>query len=297
MPSRRWRWRRARGRSACRSPTFLSALQEAGLGTLPGTAAEILDDEVRDIICPDKLQTGEWLDVVRDGASGRPAHHRDHHVRPCRAAAHLGAPSAALRDLQARTGGFTEFVPLPFVHMEAPMYLKGRARSGPTWREAVLMHAVARLVLHPLIPNIQASWVKLGPAGAARMPGGRRQRSRRHADEREHLARGRHAARPGVPARGDGGADPRGRPRAAAAHDALRRGRHRTAANAASVARRLRRRSMTPFAARASRRKTTDMAGEQIDAGATLADRGARRDRRRGQRARRCAGRMPAMRS
>ena len=72
-----------------------------------------------------------------------------------------------IRDLQERTGGFTEFVPLPFVHMEAPLYLKGRARKGPTFRETVLMHAVSRLVLHPLIPNIQVSWVKLGPDGAA----------------------------------------------------------------------------------------------------------------------------------
>jgi FO synthase len=70
-----------------------------------------------------------------------------------------------LRDLQAETGGFTEFVPLPFVHMEAPIYLKGRARRGPTFREAVLMHAVARLALHPLIPNVQTSWVKMGPEG------------------------------------------------------------------------------------------------------------------------------------
>ena len=72
-----------------------------------------------------------------------------------------------IRDLQADTGGFTEFVPLPFVHMEAPIYLKGRARRGPTFREAVLMHAVARLALHPLIPNIQTSWVKMGPEGVA----------------------------------------------------------------------------------------------------------------------------------
>jgi FO synthase len=73
----------------------------------------------------------------------------------------------ALRDLQAETGGFTEFVPLPFVHMEAPMYRQGLARRGPTFREAVIMHSVARLVLNPLISNIQTSWVKMGPAGAA----------------------------------------------------------------------------------------------------------------------------------
>ncbi|MGQ0583529.1 MAG: 7,8-didemethyl-8-hydroxy-5-deazariboflavin synthase, partial [Reyranella sp.] len=76
-------------------------------------------------------------------------------------------PLLALRDLQVETGGFTEFVPLPFVHMEAPMYRQGRARRGPTFREAVIMHSVARLLLHPVIPNIQTSWVKMGPAGAA----------------------------------------------------------------------------------------------------------------------------------
>jgi FO synthase len=148
-------------------PAFLAELKQAGLGTLPGTAAEILDDEVRAIICPDKVNTAAWLDVVR-------AAHRlglrttstimfGHVEQPLSWARHL----LALRDLQAETGGFTEFVPLPFVHMEAPMYLRGAARRGPTFREAVLMHAVARLALHPLIPNIQTSWVKMGPEGAA----------------------------------------------------------------------------------------------------------------------------------
>jgi FO synthase len=87
-----------------------------------------------------------------------------HVERPAAWARHL----LRIRDLQARTGGFTEFVPLPFVAMEAPLYRRGRARPGPTFREALLMHAVARLALHPLIPNIQVSWVKMGPAGAAR---------------------------------------------------------------------------------------------------------------------------------
>ena len=90
-----------------------------------------------------------------------------------------------IRALQEETGGFTEFVPLPFVHMEAPIYRKGRARRGPTFREAVLMHAVARLALHPVIANIQTSWVKMGPDGAADLPAGRRQRPRRHVDGRE----------------------------------------------------------------------------------------------------------------
>ncbi len=116
-----------------------------------------------------------------------------------------------VRELQAETGGFTEFVPLPFVHMEAPIYLKGRARPGPTFREAVLMHAVARLALHPLIPNIQASWVKMGAEGVRHCLRGRRQRSRRHADGRKHHALRRRLARPGNDAAGDG-ADHRARP-------------------------------------------------------------------------------------
>lgn len=148
-------------------PDFLAELKEAGLGTLPGTAAEILDDEVRRIICPDKINTRQWLDVQRaaHGVGLRTTSTIMYgHVETSRSwAKHL----LALRDLQAETGGFTEFVPLPFVHMEAPMYRLGMARKGPTFREAVIMHAIARLSLHPLIPNIQTSWVKMGPAGAA----------------------------------------------------------------------------------------------------------------------------------
>ena len=149
-------------------PDFLAMLKEAGLGTLPGTAAEILDDEVRAVICPDKVNTAQWLAVVRAahalGLRTTATIMFGHVERPVAWARHL----LALRDLQHETGGFTEFVPLPFVHMEAPMYLHGRARRGPTLREAVLMHAVARLALHPLISNIQVSWVKMGPDGAAR---------------------------------------------------------------------------------------------------------------------------------
>jgi FO synthase len=146
---------------------FLSRLKEAGLSTLPGTAAEILDDETRAIICPDKINTEQWLEVVRTahqlGLRTTSTIMYGHVERPINWARHL----LRLRDLQAETGGITEFVPLPFVHMEAPMYLRGQARKGPTLREAVLMHAVARLVLHPLITNIQTSWVKMGPDGAA----------------------------------------------------------------------------------------------------------------------------------
>ncbi len=145
---------------------YLRELKQAGLASLPGTAAEILDDDIRDIICPDKISTGQWLEVMQT------AHdvclrstatimfgHVDNAINWAR---HL----LRIRELQARTGGFTEFVPLPFVHMEAPMYLRGAARQGPTWRETILMHAVSRLALHPHIENIQASWVKMGQAGA-----------------------------------------------------------------------------------------------------------------------------------
>ncbi len=145
---------------------FLLLLREAGLDTLPGTAAESLDPAVRAIICPDKIEASEWLEVVecahRVGLRTTATIMYGHVERPDSWALHL----LAVRDLQARSGGFTEFVPLPFVPMEAPIFLKGKSRRGPTLREAVLMHAVARLVLHPGIPNIQTSWVKMGTAGA-----------------------------------------------------------------------------------------------------------------------------------
>lgn len=145
---------------------FLRRLKEAGLGTLPGTAAEILCDDVRRLICPDKVTTAQWLDVIgtahRLGLRTTSTIMFGHLETPRHWARHL----LALRDLQVRTGGLTEFVPLPFIHMEAPMYRRGLARPGPTWTEVVLMHAVARLVLGPVVRNIQVSWVKLGAAGA-----------------------------------------------------------------------------------------------------------------------------------
>ena len=145
---------------------YLERLRAVGLASLPGTAAEILDDEVRRLICPDKVTTAQWLRV----------HDAAHRVglrstttimfgaveHPRSWATHL----LHLREQQKRTGGFTEFVPLPFVHMEAPLFRKGLARPGPTFREALLMHAVGRLALHPWITNVQASWVKLGLDGA-----------------------------------------------------------------------------------------------------------------------------------
>jgi FO synthase len=148
---------------------YLRRLMDAGLRSLPGTAAEILDDPVREILCPDKIDTDEWLDAHRTahsvglrsnvtimfGSIEQPRSWARHIVRT--------------RALQAETGGFTEFVPLPFVHMAAPLYLQHRARRGPTWREAVLMHAVGRIAYDGLIPNIQASWVKLGAQGVQQL--------------------------------------------------------------------------------------------------------------------------------
>jgi FO synthase len=148
---------------------YLTRLKEAGLGSLPGTAAEILDDEVRAVLCPDKIDTDEWLEAHRTahaaglrsnitimfGSVEQPVHWARHLLRT--------------RDLQQQTGGFTEFVPLPFVHMAAPVYLKRGARRGPTWRESVLMHAVGRIAYHGLVDNIQASWVKLGHDGARQL--------------------------------------------------------------------------------------------------------------------------------
>ncbi|MED5473655.1 MAG: 5-amino-6-(D-ribitylamino)uracil--L-tyrosine 4-hydroxyphenyl transferase CofH [Pseudomonadota bacterium] len=146
--------------------TFLGRLRDAGLGSLPGTAAEVLDDEVRKILCPDKLNTKQWLDIVATahnvGLKTTSTIMFGHIDTPINWAKHL----TRLRELQKKTKGITEFVPLPFVHMEAPIYLRGMARPGPTWRETVLIHAVARLVLYPFINNIQTSWVKLGPLGA-----------------------------------------------------------------------------------------------------------------------------------
>jgi len=147
-------------------PEYLARLKRTGLSTLPGTAAEILDDEVREVLCPDKLKTEEWLAVMHaaHGVGLRTtATIMFGHVDQSR---HWARHLLRIRALQAETGGFTELVPLPFVHMEAPLWRKGRSRSGPTLREALLMHAVARLALHPLIPNIQTSWVKMGREGA-----------------------------------------------------------------------------------------------------------------------------------
>ena len=146
---------------------FLTRLKAAGLGTLPGTAAEILDDDVRAIICPDKINTGQWLDVQRA------AHQAGLRTTSTIMYGHVETSSSwakhllALRDLQAEPAASPSSCRFPSSTWKRRCIAIGMARSGPTFREAVLMHAVARLVLHPLIPNIQTSWVKMGPVGAA----------------------------------------------------------------------------------------------------------------------------------
>jgi FO synthase len=145
---------------------YLERLRDAGLGSLPGTAAEILDDDVRRTLCPDKVSTSQWLEVMRTahslGIRTTSTIMFGHIEQPVHQANHL----LALRDLARETGGFTEFVPLPFVHAEAPIGLKGLTRRGPTFEESVVLHAASRLLLDPHITSIQASWVKLGPEGA-----------------------------------------------------------------------------------------------------------------------------------
>ena len=146
---------------------FLARLKHAGLDTLPGTAAEILHDDVRAHLCPDKLNSAQWLEVMES------AHAIGFRTTATIMFGHIESPEHSARhlysiaELQRKTGGFTEFVPLPFVAHEAPMYKKGKARRGPSYREALLMHAVPRLVFNGLIDNIQASWVKMGREGVA----------------------------------------------------------------------------------------------------------------------------------
>ena len=144
---------------------FLEQLKLAGLSTLPGTAAEILDDEVRKSLCPDKINTSQWLEVMKTahqvGFKTTATIMYGHIESPLHWANHL----TAIRELQLQTGGFTEFVPLPYVPMEAPMYLKGKSRRGPSFREAILMHSISRIAFEKLINNIQTSWVKMGQDG------------------------------------------------------------------------------------------------------------------------------------
>jgi FO synthase len=148
---------------------FLRRLHDTGLGSLPGTAAEILDDDIRLHLCPDKIRTAQWAEVMIA------AHELGLRATATIMFGHIDHPRAwarhyeVIRKIQRRTGGFTEFVPLPFVHMGSPIFLRGKARPGPTWDETVLIHSVARIAFDGLIDNIQASWVKLGLDGGARL--------------------------------------------------------------------------------------------------------------------------------
>ncbi len=148
---------------------WLIAAREAGLGSIPGTAAEILDDDVRWVLTKGKLPAAEWLSVVRTAHEvGLPSSSTmmyGHVDAPQHWVSHL----RTLRRLQEQTGGFTEFVALPFVHHNAPLYLAGRSRPGPTPEDDVAVIALSRVMLHGAIDNIQVSWVKVGPEAAARL--------------------------------------------------------------------------------------------------------------------------------
>ncbi|WP_372350369.1 bifunctional FO biosynthesis protein CofGH [Streptomyces sp. KL116D] len=148
---------------------WLTAAKEAGLDSIPGTAAEILDDEVRWVLTKGKLPTATWIEVVRT------AHELGIRSSSTMMYGHVDQPRhwlghfRTLAAIQQETGGFTEFVTLPFIHTNAPVYLAGIARPGPTTRDNRAVTAMARILLHPHIPNIQTSWVKLGTEGAAEM--------------------------------------------------------------------------------------------------------------------------------
>ncbi len=148
---------------------YLRRLKAAGLASLPGTAAEILDDEVRAVLCPDKINTEEWLECHRAahkiGLRSNITIMFGSVESPRSWARHM----VVTRELQEETRGFTEFVGLPFVHMASPIYLQRKARRGPTFRETVLMHAIARIVYHGLIDNVQVSWTKIGVEGARQL--------------------------------------------------------------------------------------------------------------------------------
>ncbi len=149
--------------------SYLRKMKQAGLASLPGTAAEILDTRARKVLCPDKVDADEWIEchrvahrvglhsniTIMFGSVEEPTSWAEHMIRT--------------RDLQKETGGFTEFIPLPFVHMASPIYLQKKSRRGPTFRETVLMHAIGRIVYDGLIDNVQVSWVKIGVDGARQL--------------------------------------------------------------------------------------------------------------------------------
>ena len=176
---------------------FLGELKRAGLGSLPGTAAEILDDEVRAVLCSDKIKTGEWLEVMKTAHKSGLRSTATIMFGHMEALAHWARHLLRLRALQAETGGFTEFVPLPFVHMEAPIYRKGRAR-GPTFARpcsCTLWHVL------PCIRSYRTYSVMVKMGGRVRRAARGRQRSRRNAHGRVDFARGRCIARTGDGAR------------------------------------------------------------------------------------------------
>lgn len=152
-------------RSRCTIREYLQGLKDAGVGSLPGTSAEILDQELRDVISPGRIRVDQWIEVITTAHElGIPTTSTvmfGHVETTEQIARHI----ALLRELQQRSGGFTEFVPLSFVNTEAPMFLKGLVndvRPGPTGMDVVKVHAIARIMLNNWIPNIQASWVKEG---------------------------------------------------------------------------------------------------------------------------------------
>ncbi len=148
---------------------WLTAATRPGVDTIPGTAAEILDDEVRWVLTKGKLPAATWVEVITTAHQLGLRVQRDDDVRPRRHPAHWLATCGCWPRIQDETGGFTEFVPLPFVHPNAPVYLAGVARPGPTIRENRAVHAMARLLLHGRIDHVQTSWVKLGVDGTHAM--------------------------------------------------------------------------------------------------------------------------------
>ena len=214
-------------------PAYLERLRNGGLASLPGTAAEILDDPVRAVICPDKVSAGAWLKVVESahgvGLRTTATIMFGHVEAPRHGARHL----LLLRRLQARTGGITEFVPLPFVPMEAPLYRKGRTRRGPTSGKPCSCTPSPDWPCIRTSPTSRprgSSWARKAPPPAF----GPGQRPGRHPDEREHQPRRRRRPRPGDVRRGHGAPDPRARPQAPAAHHPLRAGRADEAVPAAA---------------------------------------------------------------
>jgi len=141
---------------------YLLMLKEAGLGSVPGTAAEILDDDVRQSLSPNKLKVKQWIEIIRTahqlGIPSTSTMMYGHTETPEHWVRHM----LLLRNIQKETGGFTEFVPLGFIHSQTRLFQKGGARAGRSMREDLVVHALARLMLHGYIRNIQVSWVKLG---------------------------------------------------------------------------------------------------------------------------------------